>query len=255
MHGTDRNDLCLRVSKDLDHFTLDIELSCAAGEMTVIVGPSGAGKSTLLRCVAGLARPDRGRITLGSHVCVDTERTINVPPRERRVGMVTQEFRLFPHMTVLENVVFAHTGGPEPEELLETAGIEYLKERLPHQISGGERQRAVLCRTLAAQPRILLLDEPFSALDIENRVRFRRVLHAVRTTRNVPVLLVTHDLAETSLAVDHVVALNRGRLDDQWLDRQHRLVRQETLNAIPAPGRTKPGGIEMEPATNERSYG
>lgn len=184
----------LRVAVDLEVGT----------ETLVLVGPSGAGKSTVLRAVAGLERPREGRIAAGDEVWFDAERRVNLPPERRSVGMVFQQYALFPHMTVLGNVRFGGAAGAE--ELLERLGIAHLAGVRPTEISGGERQRAALARALARRPRVLLLDEPMAALDPHTRDAVRAELRTALAGLALPTLIVSHDF-EDAIALGHRVAV------------------------------------------------
>ncbi len=212
-----RMGLSLNLRKRLPHFDLRLDLTCARGSLTAIVGPSGAGKSTLIRLVAGLDAPDWGRIELGGRVLFDKAAGTDVPTRRRRVGMVFQDYPLFSHLTVEKNVAFSCPDTARVAALLDRFGIRNLARRRPDDISGGERQRAAMCQALASAPDVLLLDEPFSALDAPTRADLRREL--LHQTRNlgIPVLLVTHDLHEASVLGDSIFPMADGRHDAEWL--------------------------------------
>ena len=195
---------------------LAAELTCAPGEMLAIVGPSGAGKTTLLRAIAGLYRPASGRISCGGEVWLDTAAGINLPPHRRRAGLVFQSYALFPHMSALANVAAAmgHRARGERAEraraLLARVHLAGLEDRRPAALSGGQQQRVAVARALAREPAVLLLDEPFSAVDR----RTRRQMHAdhenLRKTLAIPILLVTHDLDEAGVLADRLCVLDRG---------------------------------------------
>jgi ABC-type sulfate/molybdate transport systems ATPase subunit len=188
-----------------------LELALAVGRETVaLVGPSGAGKTSVLRAVAGLARPERGRIALGGSVLFDAEAKVDRPPEERRVGYVFQEYALFPHMTVERNVAYA--GGARAAETLDRLGIAELAGAYPGELSGGERQRVGLARALARDPAVLLLDEPMSALDTHTRAGVRAELRRTLDELDLPVLLVTHDFQDAAVLADRVGVLVGGRL-------------------------------------------
>ena len=200
---------------DLD-FTLPLrsfrlELALAVGRETfALVGPSGAGKTSVLRAVAGLARPERGRIALDGRVLFDAAKRIDCPPEERRVGFVFQEYALFPHMSVRQNVAYA--GRRHPEEVLHRFRIAHLAKARPGELSGGERQRVGLARALARSPDVLLLDEPLSALDTHTRAGVRAELRSILDQLELPVLLVTHDFQDAAVLADRVGVLVDGRL-------------------------------------------
>ena len=219
--------LTARLTKRLPHFTLDVELRCPPGGILVLTGPSGSGKTTILRLLAGLDDPDAGRIALDGEVWRDTARGVRVKPRQRGVGLVFQEYSLFPHMTLAANVAYATTDAAYAAELLELFGIAHLRDARPPTMSGGERQRGALCQALARRPKALLLDEPFSALDAATRVTLRHELLAVRKRFAIPIVHVTHDLAEAAILGDQVVTINRGAIDPDWFAVQLRQYREE----------------------------
>ena len=188
-----------------------LELALAVGRETfALVGPSGAGKTSVLRAIAGLARPQRGRITLDGRVLFDAEAKVDRPPEERRVGLVFQDYALFPHMTVEQNV--AYSGRTRAAELLERFRIGHLAKARPGELSGGERQRVGLARALARNPDALLLDEPLSALDAHTRSAVRAELKDVLDHLDLPVLLVTHDFHDAVVLADRVAVIVDGRL-------------------------------------------
>jgi molybdate transport system ATP-binding protein len=191
----------------------DLELTLAVGDETLaLVGPSGAGKSTFLRAVAGLERPHRGRIALDGEVWLDTDRGVDVPPERRSVGLVFQEYALFPHLSVRRNVAVGGASTAEVDELLERFGIAALAAARPDAISGGERQRVALARALARRPRVLLLDEPLSALDAHTRSAVRGELRGLLAGLGLPVVLVTHDFEDAATLADRVGVLVEGRI-------------------------------------------
>jgi molybdate transport system ATP-binding protein len=189
--------------------------------ITVLFGPSGAGKSTCLAAVAGLLRPHRGRITLGQAVLTDTAAGVHVPPHRRKVALVFQSLALFPHLTVARNVAYAVPPGParqrqaEAERWLERMRVGALSARRPATLSGGEAQRVALARALASRPRVLLLDEPFSALDFALRRELGAELAGLVRELSLPTLLVTHDRADALLLGARMVALAGGRMTAQ----------------------------------------
>ncbi len=192
----------------LRSFRLEVDLEI---EGTVaLVGPSGAGKTSVLRAVAGLVRPPSGRIALGGDVWLDAERNLFRAPDERRVGLVFQEYALFPHMSVRQNV--AYGGRERVDEYLERFRISHLANARPTELSGGERQRVALARALARDPGVLLLDEPLSALDAHTKATVRGELQELLREFGLPTLLVTHDYEDAASLADLVGVINDGRL-------------------------------------------
>jgi molybdate transport system ATP-binding protein len=187
-------------------------------ELLVLFGHSGSGKSLTLKAIAGLLRPDAGRIAIGGVPVFDAARGIDVPPQQRGVGMVVQSYALFPHLTVRDNIAFGLDRLPKAERrarvdaLLGLLGIAELAERRPEQISGGQAQRVALARALAPRPRLLLLDEPFSALDSAIRVGLRRELVRMKRELDLTIVFVTHDLREAHNLADRVAVFDRGQV-------------------------------------------
>lgn len=212
--------LTARLHKRMPQFTLDVDIACPAGTIMALTGPSGSGKTTVLRMLAGLEEPDTGVVRLGDTVWDDTRAGVRLSPQQRGIGLVFQEYSLFPHMTLAENVAYATTDKAFGAELLQLFGIAHLAGAKPTRMSGGERQRGALCQALARRPKALLLDEPFSALDAANRVSLRRVLLMVRDRFGVPIVHVTHDLAEAAMLGDQVLAMRHGTLDQDWFAQQ-----------------------------------
>jgi molybdate transport system ATP-binding protein len=201
--------LGLELAHPLRSFSLELALEVDDGAVA-LAGPSGAGKTTVLRAVAGLLRPERGRVTLDGNVWLDTERGVCLPPEERAVGLVFQDFALFPHLTVAQNVGFA--GRSRTDELLERFGIGHLAGARPRELSGGERQRVALARALAREPKVLLLDEPTAALDAHTRSAVRLELRDLLHEVSIPTLLVTHDFEDAAALAARVGVLVDGRL-------------------------------------------
>jgi molybdate transport system ATP-binding protein len=200
--------LRLDLSLPLRAFALELALEVGA-ETVALVGPSGAGKTSLLRSVAGLVRPERGTISSDSDVWFDSARGIDRRPEQRSVGFVFQEYALFPHLNVEQNVTF---GGGATDGLLRRLRIEHLARAKPAELSGGERQRVALARALARDPQVLLLDEPMAALDPHTRGSVRAELHDLLRELGLPALLVTHDFEDAVLLADRVGVLVDGRL-------------------------------------------
>lgn len=206
----------VHISKRLPEFELNVSLT-ARGEPVGILGPSGAGKSMLLRCIAGVERPDRGRISLGERALFDSEQHTQVAARARRVGMLFQGDSLFPHRTVEENIGFGlRELAPELRakrisEWMERAHISGLERRTPRELSGGEQQRVALARALATEPDALLLDEPLTALDAHLRSQLESQLQETFATFRRPVLLVTHNIEEAYRLTGQLLLLDRGK--------------------------------------------
>lgn len=196
---------------------LDVRIACAPGEVLALVGPSGSGKSTILRAIAGLTRITHGRICCNGSAWYDTKKQIDIATRHRRVGYVFQSYALFPHLSALANVMEAlgarQHGGRErrARELLELVRLGGLESRYPSELSGGQQQRVAVARALARDPEVLLLDEPFSAVDRVTRQRLHRELSQLRSQLQMPVVLVTHDLEEAVQLCDRMSILHRGR--------------------------------------------
>ena len=197
---------------------LDARLTCAAGQMLALVGPSGSGKSTILRTIAGLYAVEQGSISCSGVTWLDTRAKINLDPQSRRIGFVVQNFALFPHLTALQNVMESLVERPYPErerralDLLARVHLAGLEHRLPAALSGGQQQRVAVARALAREPNVLLLDEPFGAVDRATRERLYRELAELRRDLAMPVILVTHDFDEALLLADQMCMLAHGNV-------------------------------------------
>jgi len=197
---------------------LQAEFNCARGELLALVGPSGSGKTSVLRAIAGLLKSHglRGRVSVGNKaqdLWFDSARGIRRAPQQRRVGLVFQHYALFPHLTAIENVALAAHPPREAayfDALFERVGLVGLQQRRPSQLSGGQQQRVALARALAREPQVLLLDEPFSAVDAPTRQTLYHELAALRQSVAIPMVLVTHDLNEARRLADRVVILDAG---------------------------------------------
>ena len=198
-------------------FTLDVEFTAVPG-FTVLFGPSGSGKTTLLDCIAGLTVPDAGRISIGPRVLFDADRAFELPVARRNVGYVLQDLALFPHLTVEENTEYGLAHLPRSErkarakEILQDFGIEHLGTRRPAQVSGGERQRVALARSLVTDPCVLLLDEPLAALDVATKSKILDDLRRWNRDHRVPILYVTHSREEVMALGERVLVMENGSI-------------------------------------------
>ncbi|MCU0932446.1 MAG: ABC transporter ATP-binding protein [Serpentinimonas sp.] len=197
-------------------------LRCEPEEMLALVGPSGAGKTSLLRCLAGLMRPTEGRIEVGTSVWCDTAQSLFVPPQQRQVGLVFQHYALMPHLSAEDNVALALLHLPRPERLRQARHwLEHVhlkpeqQRRRPAELSGGQQQRVAVARALARQPQLLLLDEPFSAVDQLSRLKLYQLLGELRRELRIPIVLVTHDLSEARRLCDQMVVMDQGQMLQQ----------------------------------------
>ena len=203
------------IEKQVPHFRLSVEFT-ADGAPLGLLGPSGSGKTMTLRAIAGLETPDRGRIVLDGRALFDSARGINIPARERKIGLLFQNYALFPHLTVTENIAFGLHRLPESErarrvaQQLSAAHLDDLANRFPASLSGGEQQRVALARALAVEPAALLLDEPFSALDTHLRSALERQLRETLETYRGSTLFVSHNLEEAYRVCEELVVLERG---------------------------------------------
>jgi molybdate transport system ATP-binding protein len=196
----------------------------SSSQRLVILGPSGSGKSLLLKSIAGLMRPDRGHIRLDGTTMFDTTAKINLAPQQRKMAYVFQDYALFPHLSVRQNIAFGLNHGlfnprasqhnDKVDYWLDAFQLRPVADQLPEELSGGQRQRTALARALVAKPRALLLDEPFSALDSMLRSHMRRELDELQRRLQVPMLLITHDREDAEVFGDQVLHINEGRLDN-----------------------------------------
>lgn len=223
---TNPPELAVCVRKKLPSgFALDAEFRAAAG-FTILFGPSGAGKTTLLHCIAGLHSPDAGQIAVGARVLFDSEARVDVPIRQRAIGYLFQTLALFPHLTVEQNVEYGIVKTPARERrgritgILESFRLAHLRHRKPAEISGGERQRVALARSLVTDPKVLLLDEPLSALDAATKSSIISDLRKWNAARRIPILFVTHSSAETFALGERVIVLLAGKVLAQGTPQQ-----------------------------------
>jgi molybdate transport system ATP-binding protein len=205
------------VSRKLGAFALDVAFGNDAG-ITALFGRSGSGKSMTMNLIAGLGRPDRGRIVLDNRVLVDTQSGIFVPRHRRRVGLVFQDAQLFPHFSVRQNLLFGRWFAPKDEHgvafdaVIDTLGIGHLLGRRPARLSGGEKQRVAIGRALLAAPKILLMDEPLAALDSERKLEILPLIESLRDEFRIPIVYVSHAVEEVARLASRVVVLEHGRV-------------------------------------------
>lgn len=207
--------LHVEINKKLQHFHLHVQFS-VKNEIVVLFGPSGSGKTTILNNIAGLSHPDKGNIRLND-VTFFGQNKQTMPVQKRRIGYLFQDYALFPHMTVRKNIFYGvekHSSADHINtirSLIEELGIQHLLSKYPKQISGGEKQRVALTRALATKPKLLLLDEPFSALDNKTRLQCHEQLLALHQKWNIPILLVTHNLEEAQKLGNRILFIEKGK--------------------------------------------
>lgn len=208
----------ISIRRRLAGFDLAVDLESVEDQIVVLFGPSGAGKSMTLASVAGLVAPDSGRIVAGKRVLFDSTSGINLPPQQRKIGLVKQDLALFPHLTVEENIAYGLSRAPRrfirerSQELLRLMHLEGMGNRYPVQLSGGQQQRVALARAIAPGPELLLLDEPFSALDAPTRMELRHEVLRLQRQIRIPILFVTHDLGEAYLLADRLAVIDAGKI-------------------------------------------
>jgi molybdate transport system ATP-binding protein len=209
--------LSVRLRRKINGFTLDVDWEIG-DELAVLFGYSGAGKSMTLQMIAGLMRPDEGLVRSNSKTYFDSASGVDTPPQARTFGYVFQDLALFPHMTVMKNILFGAPDVPKDEklsraqEMIAAFKLAGLEDRFPSEISGGQKQRVAFARALIRQPEALLLDEPFSALDNPLRIEMRKFLKEVRGRFHIPVVLVTHDFDEAAFLADKIIVYSHGKV-------------------------------------------
>lgn len=214
----------IRIVKSLSSFTIDIEISFNSGVL-VIQGESGAGKSTILNCISGLLEPDDGTIEICEKLVFDKYHKINIPAKDRRIGYLFQNYALFPNMTVEENIAYGIKNKPEyrvpktradllayMNSVIDNFGINPIRRMNPRKISGGEKQRVALARAIVTRPSLLLLDEPFSALDAETKTKVYAEFFQIKEKYQIPTILITHDKHECDLFADQSIFIKSGKI-------------------------------------------
>lgn len=202
-------------NKDGKHFSLDASFSASDG-ITVLMGASGAGKTTILRLIAGISMPDEGFIKLNSETFFDSSKKINLPIQARNVGFVFQDYALFPHLTARQNIAYGikdkNSKNDSAREMLALFHIEHISERTPNEMSGGEQQRVALARALASNPKIVLLDEPLSAVDFETRTKLLGEIEEAQRRTKIPFIYVTHNEKEAEILEQNRIIIKNGRI-------------------------------------------
>lgn len=203
--------LTVDINKKLAHFELAVDFTVEKDEIIVLFGPSGSGKTTILNCIAGLSKANDGLIKLNDRLLFNG-RKINIPIQQRNIGYLFQDYALFPHLTAWKNIAYGMKSEAFAVELMKELRIDHLKEQYPHEISGGEKQRVAIARALATEPKLLLLDEPFSALDDDTRDRGHEELLRLHQLWKIPIILVTHSNAEAEKLGSRILYLVDGKL-------------------------------------------
>jgi molybdate transport system ATP-binding protein len=209
----------LSIKKKLRFLEIDISFSCPDGKLLVMIGPSGGGKTSIIRMLSGLDKPDEGEILFNNRPWFDSAKRINIPVQKRHLGYVFQDYTLFPNLSLYDNAAFAARDRKDVDELLEIFRISHLGDRKPHMVSGGERQRCAICQAMARRPKALLLDEPFSALDVVTRRGLREELKNLKGKFSFPMIYVTHDINEALYLADEIIPVVDGKTDHGWMQR------------------------------------
>lgn len=249
--------LSVDITHRLGRFQLDVHFS-SDGALTTLFGRSGAGKTSVVNVIAGLIRPDAGRIAVNGAVLVDTDRGILVPRHKRRIGYVFQEGRLFPHLTVRQNLLFGRWFSPRGErparleDIVDLLGIGHLRDRRPADLSGGEKQRVAIGRALLANPRLLLMDEPLASLDTRRKDEILPYIEHLRDETKVPIVYVSHSVAEVARLADTMVLMSDGAV--QAVGPVATVMSRTDL--YPLTGRFEAGSVvEMRVAAHDDRYG
>lgn len=202
--------LNVHIQKKLFHFELDVAFT-AENEIVVLFGASGSGKTTVLNCIAGLSKANKGIVKLNNDTLFEDKKTF-IPMQHRKIGYLFQDYALFPHMTVWKNIAYGMKTEKLAKDLMTDLHIGHLKDQYPHAISGGEKQRVAIARALATEPRLLLLDEPFSALDDNTREKSHKELLRLHKLWQIPIIMVTHSHEEAKKLGDRILYINEGKL-------------------------------------------
>ncbi|MCF8054705.1 MAG: ATP-binding cassette domain-containing protein [Deltaproteobacteria bacterium] len=209
--------LTVNLQRKMAFLNIDVSFFCPVGKIVALVGPSGAGKTTIIRMIAGLENPDGGEIKFSDDVHFNSKSGISLATRKRKLGYVFQDCTLFPHLTVFQNVVFATNRHSEAKKLLAHFSISHLANKRSQEISGGEKQRCAICQALARNPQILLLDEPFSALDVINRRFLRASMKELKRELRCSVIYVTHDINDALSLGDIILPIVDGKVEQGWM--------------------------------------
>jgi len=199
------------IKKSLPHFELTAEFVVEKNEIVALFGPSGSGKTTILNCIAGITKATSGSIQLNNYILFKTKK-VNVPIQQRKIAYLFQDYALFPHMTVWKNIMYGMKNEQLAKQLVTDLKIGHLTEQFPNEISGGEKQRVAIARALATEPNLLLLDEPFSALDDTTRAMSHDELLRLHKLWEIPIILVTHSRTEAEKLSNRILYINQGKL-------------------------------------------
>ncbi|CAM3258123.1 ATP-binding cassette domain-containing protein [Filibacter tadaridae] len=203
--------LTVDIQKTLTHFELNVDFTVSKDEIIVLFGPSGSGKTTILNCIVGLTKATSGFIQLNNRTLFDAKK-VNLPIQQRKIGYLFQDYALFPHLSVWKNIAYGMKTESFAKQLMKELRIDHLADQFPNAISGGEKQRVAIARALATEPDLLLLDEPFSALDDATRERSHEELMRLHKLWEIPVILVTHSHAEAEKLGSRILYLDEGTI-------------------------------------------
>src|SRR5690625_3275081 len=202
--------LIVQIKKQLSHYMLDVRFN-VGNEIAVLFGPSGSGKTTILNSIAGLSKINDGQIILNGKKLNENGKSL-IPIQKRRIGYLFQDYALFPHKTVWENIAYGMKGEEFTRKLIDELKMDHLLEHYPHEISGGEKQRTALIRALATEPELLLLDEPFSAVDEETKKNSYQQLLRIQKQWHIPIIIVTHNVYEVEMLANKVFFIKNGKI-------------------------------------------